>query len=168
MARLAAFNLKSWIDEHRHLLKPPVGNVMVFKDSNFQVMIVGGPNRRNDYHIDAGEELFFQIEGDIVLTVIEDGKPRDIPIREGDMLLLPPFVPHSPQRPAGTIGMVVERQRLPEEEDRFRWYCEGCGTVLHEAALHVTDLGTQLRPVLEGFRNDESLRTCRKCGKVSP
>jgi len=168
MARLAAFNLKTWIDEHRHLLKPPVGNVLVFKDSSFQVMIVGGPNRRNDYHIDAGEELFFQIEGDIVLKVIEDGKPRDIPIREGDMLLLPPFVPHSPQRPAGTIGMVVERQRLPEEEDRFRWYCEGCGTVLHEAALHVTDLGTQLRPVLEGFRNDESLRTCRKCGKVSP
>ncbi|MBI1950505.1 MAG: 3-hydroxyanthranilate 3,4-dioxygenase [Acidobacteria bacterium] len=168
MARLAAFNLKSWIDEHRHLLKPPVGNVLVFKDSNFQVMIVGGPNRRNDFHIDAGEELFYQIEGDIVLKVIEDGKPRDIPIREGDMLLLPPFVPHSPQRPAGTVGMVVERQRLPEEEDRFRWYCEGCGTVLHEAALHVTDLGTQLKPILEGFRNNESLRTCRKCGKVSP
>src|SRR3989338_488997 len=125
MAPLAAFNLKSWIDEHRHLLKPPVGNVLVFKDSNFQVMIVGGPNRRNDYHIDAGEELFYQIEGDIVLKVIEDGKRRDIPIREGDMLLLPPFVPHSPQRPAGTVGMVVERERLPEEEDRFRWYCEG-------------------------------------------
>lgn len=167
MARLAAFNLKSWIDEHRHLLKPPVGNVLVFKDTNFQVMIVGGPNRRNDYHIDAGEELFFQIEGDIVLKVIEDGKPRDIPIREGDMLLLPPFVPHSPQRPAGTVGMVVERQRLPEEEDRFRWYCEGCGEILHEAALHVTDLATQLKPVLEGFRNNESLRTCGRCGKVS-
>ena len=168
MQHLAAFNLKAWIDEHRHLLKPPVGNVLVFKDANFQVMIVGGPNRRNDYHIDAGEELFYQLEGDIVLKVIEEGKPRDIPIREGDMLLLPPFVPHSPQRPAGTVGMVVERQRLPGEEDRFRWYCEGCGSVLHEAALYVTDLGTQLKPILDGFRNNESLRTCKACGKVSP
>lgn len=168
MQPLAAFNLKSWIDEHRHLLKPPVGNVLVFKEANFQVMIVGGPNRRNDFHIDAGEELFYQLEGDIVLRVVEGGKPRDIPIREGEMLLLPPFVPHSPQRPGGTVGMVVERQRLPDEEDRFRWYCEGCGAVLHEAALYVTDLGTQLKPVLEAFRNNESLRTCKSCGKVSP
>jgi len=165
---LAAFNLKRWIDEHRSLLKPPVGNVLVFKDSNFQVMIVGGPNQRNDYHVDPGEELFFQIEGDIVLKVIEDGKPRELPIREGDMLLLPPFVPHSPQRPAGTVGMVIERERLPEEEDRFRWYCQGCGAILHESALHVVDLGTQLKPILEGFKNNESLRTCKKCGRVSP
>ena len=167
MARLAAFNLKSWIDEHRHLLKPPVGNALVFKDSDFQVMIVGGPNRRNDYHIDPGEELFYQLEGDIVLRVVEDGKPKDIAIKEGDMLLLPPFVPHSPQRPADTVGMVVERQRQPDEEDRFRWYCEGCGAVLHEAALRVTDLGTQLKPILDGFKNNESLRTCRTCGRVS-
>ena len=76
MGSLAAFNLKRWIDEHRHLLKPPVGNALVFKDSNFQVMIVGGPNRRNDYHVDPGEELFYQIEGDIVLRVIEDGVTR--------------------------------------------------------------------------------------------
>ena len=118
MGTLAAFNLKKWIDEHRNSLKPPVGNVLVFKDSNFQVMIVGGPNQRNDYHVDPGEELFFQIEGDIVLKVIEDGTPRDLPIREGEMLLLPPFVPHSPQRPAGTVGMVIERERLPEEIGR--------------------------------------------------
>src|SRR5262245_63735509 len=78
MATLAAFNLKTWIDEHRHLLKPPVGNALVFKDANFQVMVVGGPNKRNDYHVDPGEELFYQIEGDIVLKVIEGGKPRDI------------------------------------------------------------------------------------------
>ena len=158
MGQLSAFNLKRWIDEHRHLLKPPVGNALIFKDSDFQVMVVGGPNSRNDYHIDPGEELFCQLEGDIVLRVVEEGKPRDIPIREGDMLLLPPFVPHSPQRPANTVGMVIERQRRPEEEDRFRWYCEGCGAVLHEAAL---------RPILDGFRNDKSLRTCKACGRVS-
>lgn len=168
MGSLLAFNLKTWIDEHRHLLKPPVGNVLVFKDTDFQVMIVGGPNKRNDYHVDPGEELFYQIEGDILLKVIEGGKPRDIPIREGEMLLLPPLVPHSPQRPAGTVGMVIERERLLEEQDRFRWYCEGCGAMLHESVLHVVDLGTQLKPILEGFRSNEALRTCKACGRVSP
>src|SRR4029077_7319515 len=168
MGSLLAFNLKKWIDEHRHLLKPPAGNVLVFKDSNFQVMIVGGPNRRNDYHVDPGEELFYQIEGDILVRVGEEGKPREIPIREGDVLLLPPFVPHSPQRPAGTVGMVIERQRLPEEEERFPWYCARGGAMLHESALHVVDLGTQLKPILEGFRSNEALRTCKACGRVSP
>ena len=168
MARLAAFNLKSWIDEHRHLLKPPVGNALVFKDTDFQVMIVGGPNRRNDFHLDPGEELFYQLEGDIVLRVMEDGGPRDIPIREGEMLLLPPNVPHSPQRGADTVGMVLERARSPHEEDRFRWYCESCRKPVHEASLYVSDLGTQLKPVLEAYRTDAALRTCRACGHVNP
>ncbi|MCZ6695817.1 MAG: 3-hydroxyanthranilate 3,4-dioxygenase [Acidobacteria bacterium] len=164
MSRLSSINLKGWIDEHRHLLKPPVGNALVWKDTEFQIMIVGGPNRRNDYHIDPGEEFFHQIEGDMVLRVIEEGVPRDITIREGEMLLLPPLVPHSPQRVADTIGMVVERVRAPEEKDTFRWYCEKCNAILHDVALHVTDLGTQIKPVLETFYADEKLRTCRQCG----
>lgn len=168
MARLSTINLKAWIDEHRHLLKPPVGNTVIWKDTGFQVMIVGGPNRRNDYHIDPGEELFYQIEGDMILGVMEDGQPRDIPIREGEMLLLPPFVPHSPQRSANTVGMVVERVRTPDEKDIFRWYCGGCHAVLHDAALHVTDLSTQIKPVLENFYADETLRTCGRCGAVLP
>lgn len=168
MAQLSAFNLKGWIEAHRHLLEPPVGNALVFKDSDFQVMIVGGPNRRNDYHIDPYEELFYQLEGDILLKVVEEGRPRDIQIREGEIFLLPPLVPHSPQRGPKTVGMVIERARRKDELDRFRWYCQGCHTVLHEAALHVSDLGTQLKPVLEGFNRDESLRTCRSCGTVTP
>lgn len=166
MAKLTAFNLKAWVDEHRHLLKPPVGNAMVWKDSDFQVMIVGGPNARTDYHIDPSEELFYQLEGDIVLKVIEDGQPRDIPIREGDIFLLPPRVPHSPQRKAGTVGMVIERARKPEETESLRWYCERCGEVLHEVTQHIYDLGTQLKPIIEEFYGDESLRTCKKCGAV--
>jgi 3-hydroxyanthranilate 3,4-dioxygenase len=163
---LAAFNLKAWIDEHRHLLKPPVGNKVVWQDAEFQVMIVGGPNARKDYHIEEGEELFYQIEGDIVVKVIEDGKPRDVLIREGDIFLLPPHVPHSPQRGPNTVGMVIERMREEKEIDHLRWYCESCGEILRDATFHCKDLGTQLKPVIEGFMADVGARTCKKCGTV--
>jgi 3-hydroxyanthranilate 3,4-dioxygenase len=163
---LAAFNLKAWIDEHRHLLKPPVGNKMVWRDTEFLVMIVGGPNARKDYHVEDGEELFYQIEGDITVKVLEDGKPRDIVVREGDIFLLPAGVPHSPQRPAGTIGMVVERMRRPEERDHLKWFCERCGAVLHDASFHCKDLGTELKPIIENYFADESKRTCKACGTV--
>ncbi|MCG8690078.1 MAG: 3-hydroxyanthranilate 3,4-dioxygenase, partial [Minwuiales bacterium] len=117
MTGLSAFNLKQWIDENRDLLRPPVGNAQLWKTTwkNFIVMVIGGPNVRTDYHDDPGEELFFQVEGDMVLRVIEGGRPVDVPIREGELLLLPPHVRHSPQRPAGTVGLVVERVRLPGE-----------------------------------------------------
>ena len=163
---LAAFNLKAWIDEHRHLLKPPVGNKMVWQDTDFLVMIVGGPNARKDYHVEDGEELFYQIEGDITVKVLEDGKPRDIVVREGDIFLLPAGVPHSPQRPAGTVGMVVERMRAPREIDHMKWFCEGCGALLHDASFHCNDLGTELKPIIENFFADESKRICKTCGTV--
>src|SRR5262245_59675653 len=168
MAQLAPFNLKEWIDRHRDLLKPPVGNALVFKDTDCQVMIVGGPNSRNDFHLDPFEELFYQLEGDIVVRIVEEGKMRDVPIREGEMFLLPPGVPHSPQRGPRTVGMVIERARPKEDLDRFRWYCESCAAVLHEVALHVSDLATQLKPVLEAVNRDTTLRTCRRCGAVTP
>jgi len=168
MAQLAAFNLKTWIDAHRHLLRPPVGNALVFKDTDFQVMIVGGPNSRDDYHVDPYEELFYQLEGDIVVKVIEDGRPRDVAVREGDIFLLPPLVPHSPQRGPNTVGMVVERARPAGDLDRFRWHCAQCGAMLHEATLQVSDLGTQLRPVLEKMNGDRALRTCKACGAFTP
>ncbi len=167
MAR-TAFNLREWVDEHRHLLKPPVGNDQLWKEENpeFIVMIVGGPNARKDYHVDAGEELFYQLEGDITVKIIEDGVPRDVHIKEGDVFLLPPFVPHSPQRPAGTIGMVVERRRHDGELDGFQWYCENCGQKLYEAFITMTDITTQLKPVMDAFWADEKLRTCANCGAV--
>jgi len=166
MPKLLPYNLKTWVDENRHLLKPPVGNKMVWKDSEFLVMIVGGPNRRKDYHVEDGEEFFYQIEGDIVLKVIEDGTPREIPIREGEIFLLPAGIPHSPQRPAGTVGMVIERARASVEIDHLRWYCEGCGELLHDASFPLEDLGTQLKPLIESFYADERLRTCRRCGTI--
>ena len=163
---LSALNLQKWIDEHRDLLKPPVGNKLVWQDREFTIMIVGGPNTRKDFHIDPGEEFFYQLEGDMVLKVLEDGEFRDIPIREGEIFLLPPNVPHSPQRFENTVGLVVERERRPDELDHLRWYCESCGEVLYDEAFHCTDLGTQLKPVIERFHGSEELRTCKNCGAV--
>ncbi len=166
MPGLNPHNLKAWVEENRGLLKPPVGNKVVWSDSEFLVMVVGGPNRRKDYHVEEGEEFFYQIEGDITLRIMEDGKARDIAIREGEIFLLPPRIPHSPQRPANTIGMVVERVRKPGELDHLVWFCDACGETLNDASFELRDLGTQLKPIIEGFYADEALRTCKKCGDV--
>ncbi|HIC74606.1 MAG TPA: 3-hydroxyanthranilate 3,4-dioxygenase, partial [Candidatus Marinimicrobia bacterium] len=98
-------NFKQWIEDNRKLLKPPVGNKCIYEDAEFIIMVVGGPNARKDYHFEEGEEFFYQIEGDITLKVIDNGEPKDIPIREGEIFLLPPRMPHSPQRPANTVGL---------------------------------------------------------------
>ncbi|HJY64253.1 MAG TPA: 3-hydroxyanthranilate 3,4-dioxygenase [Ignavibacteria bacterium] len=162
---LSAFNFKQWIEENRHLLKPPVGNKCMV-DGDLIVMVVGGPNARKDYHYDEGAEFFYQIEGDIVVKIIEDGKPKDIHIKEGEMFYLPPRVPHSPQRPANTIGLVIERKRDDKELDGFQWYCENCGNLLHEKKFVLENIVTQLPPILQEFYDSEDLRTCKKCGTI--
>lgn len=161
--RLVPINFRKWIDENRHLLKPPVGNRLVWENREFTVMVVGGPNSRTDFHVNEGEEFFYQVEGDIVLRVLEKGKPKDIEIREGDIFLLPAKVPHSPQRPAGTVGLVLERKRLPHELDGFVWICPKCGEKLYEEFLHVTDIVTQLPPVFDRFYGSEANTTCKSC-----
>ncbi|MBK6290439.1 MAG: 3-hydroxyanthranilate 3,4-dioxygenase [Ignavibacteria bacterium] len=166
MAIRSAFSLQTWIEEHRHLLKPPVGNAKVYEDTEFIVMIVGGPNARKDYHYNEGEEFFYQIEGDVTVKIIDDGVPRDIHIKQGDIFLLPPRTPHSPQRPANTVGLVIERKRETKELDAFMWFCESCGTKLYEEFLPLTDIVSQLPPIFERFWGDLDHRTCKKCGTV--
>ena len=168
MALAQPFNLKQWIEDHRHLLKPPVGNKQVYlENEDYIVMIVGGPNGRKDYHYEDGEELFYQIEGDITLRIInEDGLPDDISRREGDMFLLPPRIPHSPQRPANTVGLVVERYRRNNERDKLMWFCESCNNKLHEYSFEITDIVNQLPVVMKNFMDSEKLRTCNNCGTV--
>jgi 3-hydroxyanthranilate 3,4-dioxygenase len=168
MKSLTAFNVQQWIDEHRDQLRPPVCNQQVFEENDFIVMIVGGPNARKDYHVDEGPELFYMIEGDMLLKVVEDGEQRGIPIREGEMLLLPPRVPHSPQRFADTVGIVVERARLPHELDGFMWFCENCSSKLYEEHVYVDDIVEQLPPIFERFYASEKKRTCDECGTVMP
>lgn len=157
-------NFKKWIEEHRNLLKPPVGNAEVYPHHEFIIMVVGGPNSRKDYHINEGEEFFYQLEGDINLKIIESGKPVDFPIREGDIFLLPAGTPHSPRRPANTIGLVVERQRRPGEKDGFQWYCESCGTKLHEEFVEMKDIVKDLPPIFDRFYSQPNLTKCRGCG----
>lgn len=161
------FNFKKWIDENRHLLKPPVGNAQVYKgNEDYIVMVVGGPNSRKDYHYNESEEFFYQLEGDVVVKIIEDGKPVDIEIKEGEIFLLPGKTPHSPQRPANTVGLVIERYRRPGEQDGFLWFCENCGNKLYEEYFEMTDIVKQLPVVMERFYSSEDLRTCKKCGTV--
>lgn len=157
-------NLTKWIDDNRELLKPPVGNKKVWEDTNFDVFIVGGPNQRKDYHIDPSEEFFYMIEGDMVLKVVEDGAFRDVTIREGEIFLLPPMVPHSPQRAADTVGLVIEHKRQPGDHDGLRWYCDGCGEVLHEESFYLTDIVGQLKAAIGDFWADDAKRTCGACG----
>jgi 3-hydroxyanthranilate 3,4-dioxygenase len=130
--------------------------------------VVGGPNARTDFHVDEGEEFFYQLEGDITLRVMEDGKRRDIPIRAGDIFLLPPRVPHSPQRPPGTVGLVIERKRTAQELDGFVWYCEKCGNKLYEEFFHLDNIVTQLPPVFDRFYSSEANLTCKSCGTKMP
>jgi 3-hydroxyanthranilate 3,4-dioxygenase len=165
VSALAPIDLHAWVAEHRHLLKPPVGNQPIW-DGDFLVMVVGGPNRRHDYHVNPGGELFYQIEGDIVLKIIEDGKPRDVPIRQGGLFLLPAGVPHSPQRPADTVGLVVEQPKYAKGPHHLRWYCRSCGAVLHDAEFQPADLGKQIKAMIEEFNGSPALRTCKKCGAV--
>ncbi len=165
-AQKMPFNLLKWVDENRHLLKPPVCNQQVYLDTEFIVMIVGGPNSRKDYHYDEGEEFFYQLEGDMLLKTMQDGRPVDIPINEGEIFLLPPRVPHSPQRFADTVGLVIERTRRPGEKDGFMWYCETCNEKLYEEYLDLTDIVSQLPPVFERFFSNVGHRTCKRCGEV--
>jgi 3-hydroxyanthranilate 3,4-dioxygenase len=160
--------LLDWIDDHRSELKPPVCNKEMFPGGDFIVQVVGGPNSRTDYHVDEGPELFYQIEGEMLLKTVQDGEFVEIPIREGELYLLPPRVPHSPQRFKDTVGIVIERKRAPHELDGFMWFCPRCANKLHEEYLHVSDIVVDLPPVFARFYGSVDARTCKRCGAVAP
>ena len=160
------FHLHQWIEAHRHELKPPVGNKKLYEDQDFMIFVVGGPNARKDYHIDPGEEFFYQLEGDMSVKLVVEGQHQEVTIRQGEVFLLPAHIPHSPQRPAHTVGLVIEHKRPEGQLDGLRWYCESCGHVLHERFFPLTDIVGQLRQAIEQFMGDEQLRTCGHCGAM--
>lgn len=163
---LPPINFKKWIEDHREKLKPPVCNQVVYEDHEFIVMVVGGPNNRKDYHCNRGEEFFYQLEGDMVLRIREDGNPKDIPIREGEIFLLHADTPHSPQRFAGTVGLVIERRRNEDELDGFQWYCDNCHEKLYEEYIPMKNIVADLPVVFSRFWDSEEHRTCKKCGHM--
>ena len=110
---LAPFNFSRWIDEHAHLLKPPVGNQLVFKE-----------------------------------------------------VLVPGHCRHSPQRPAGSIGLVVEKVRPRDVDDAFEWYCPKCWTLVHRIKVNVQNIVQDLPPLFEAFYAGR--RRCPQCGHVHP
>ncbi|XP_005296154.2 3-hydroxyanthranilate 3,4-dioxygenase isoform X2 [Chrysemys picta bellii] len=156
-------NVRKWIEENKAAFLPPVCNKLMHCQK-LNVMFVGGPNQRKDYHIEEGEELFYQVEGDMCLKIIENGNHRDIHIREGEMFLLPARIPHSPQRYANTVGLVIERKRLNTETDGLRYYVGESTNVLFERWFHCEDLGTQLIPIIQEFFSSTQYHT----GKPNP
>ena len=168
MSLFQPINLLKWVEDHKDQLKPPVGNKMVWKDERGTiVMIVGGPNKRKDYHVNVTEEFFYQIKGDIIVGIIspETGQPEDIIIREGEIYLLPANVPHNPKRPAGTIGLVVEQPRPEGAVDKLQWYCAKDDQLVHEAEFDLQNIEVDLKRIMEEFWSNEDLRRCA-CGEV--
>ena len=169
MTKLSSFNLDQWIDEHRDLLKPPVGNVQIWEDADFIITIVGGPNVRTDYHDDPREEFFHQFKGDAYLKIMDaDEGPYDLPLKEGAIFLLPPHVRHSPQREPDSLGFVIEQRRLAGEKDGFEWFCLECQGLVHRAEVQLVSIVRDLPPLFEAFYASEEARTCPSCGALHP
>jgi 3-hydroxyanthranilate 3,4-dioxygenase len=166
MAIRKPFNFQKWIDEHRHLLKPPVGNKVVFEDADFIVMVVGGPNARKDYHYNEGEEFFYQLEGEITVKIQEDGQAKEMKLKAGDIYLHPAKVPHSPIRAENSIGLVIEQKRLEGEKDGLLWFCDNCNHKLYEEYFVLGSIEKDFIPVFKKFYASKELRTCDSCGTV--
>lgn len=164
----APFNLFKWIEENRDLLKPPVGNKNLYKEAgDYIVMIVGGPNARKDYHYNESEELFFQLEGDILVKIQEDGKSKDVHIKEGEMFLLPAKVPHSPIRGENTVGLVIERVRKGTDlMDGLMWFCDNCNAPLKSYKFKLDNIERDFLPRFKEFYGSIENRTCSSCGTV--
>jgi len=168
MNPLETFGLWSWIEANRAAFEPPVGNKVIWEDSQFTAMVIKGPNARRDFHIDPSDEIFFMLKGAMTLETLEDGKRRSRVIREGEMCLVPALTPHSPHRPADTWGLVIEVKRVPTQTEALVWYCDGCDAELHRVTMHVADIEKELKTAIEAFDASVALRTCTRCGHVQP
>ncbi|RNA67068.1 3-hydroxyanthranilate 3,4-dioxygenase [Alteribacter keqinensis] len=164
-----AFNLMQMVEENKHLLKPPVNNKVLWEDSEFIAMLLGGPNRRRDFHVDPSDEFFYQMKGDCYVECINDKGEREvITVKEGEVFMLPANVPHSPHRVADTYGIVLERKRGEGELEDFVWFCDNCDHLMHKATVQLTNIETQVKGAIEEFNGSKELRTCDNCGHVMP
>ena len=159
-------NFQKWINEHRHLLKPPVGNKCVWDNGEYIVMVVGGPNSRKDYHYNETPEFFYQVEGDMVLKIIDQCKKVDVAINQGDIYLLPAKVPHSPQRKENTVGLVIEYPRSKGMMDALEWYCEQCNSQLYREEFALGNIETDMPKIFDAYYSDDKKCTCSNCGTI--
>jgi 3-hydroxyanthranilate 3,4-dioxygenase len=163
------FNLQEWIAKYLPQSLGAIGNKEVFKGSDFIFQIIKGPNARNDFHIDPWDEIFYQLKGHIFVHYIdENGQQQKVRIEEGGVFLLPKNVPHSPRRPPGSIGLVVERPRKQGELDGIAWFCEHCGNLLHKVEFWCEDIEVGIKEAIMAFNVNEELRTCKRCSAVLP
>ncbi|HEY1266142.1 MAG TPA: 3-hydroxyanthranilate 3,4-dioxygenase [Candidatus Binatia bacterium] len=170
MDALSTFHLKRWIEENQHLFSPPFKtNRLLVHHQDFLVMMLRGPNTRLDFHIDPGDEFFYQVEGGMELHLKPEGKRREVVhIREGEIFVCPGNLPHSPRRPENTWGLVIERKRKPDETEEFVWFCEKCDAKVLARAVVQGDVGGQVSKVYSEFNADPALRTCVACGYTFP
>lgn len=163
------FQLSAWIEEAMQGAMGSVGNKEVFKESDFIFMIVKGPNARNDFHINPYDEIFYQLQGTATVHLMDTaGQEQICTVAEGDVMLVKAYTPHSPRRPAGTLGLVIERPRADEELDGIVWFCDACGKQLHRVDILCRDIGSELKIALDAFNADRQLRTCSHCGALLP
>ena len=165
----ATINFPQWIEANRHLLQPPVGNKQIWDDEDFMVTVVGGPNQRTDFHDDPYEEFFYQFKGNAHLLLWDRGEFERVPLREGDMFLLPRHTRHSPQRPeAGSLCLLLERTRKAGEIDGFEWACAQCGALVHRVDIRISSLDDLPLAFAQFYETSEDTRRCKSCGTVHP
>lgn len=165
---LTSFNLMEWIEQNKDQLRPPTAAKTVFAQDDFMTTVVGGPNKRTDYHINQTEELFFQLKGEMQLGLQVDGKVEVVTIGEGQIYLLPAHVPHAPMRGENTVGLIVERIRKDGMTDTHRWYCEKCNSILWEKSVFIENLERDMPLVFEEYYSDPSNQICDFCGHKNP
>jgi len=158
---LKGFNLQKWIDENRGDWGQ---RRVIWQDSDFIAFVTRGPNRRKDYHINPGDEIFYQLEGELNLHYLKDNKHELAKLKAGEIFLLPKNMPHSPRRADGSWTFVVERKRGKGEIDRFIWACEECGNKLYETEVRFDDPGDAVKKATDSLKADPALATCKNCG----
>lgn len=163
-------HLAKWIKDNQKNLRPPVSNKQMFVESDDCILFVsGGPNTRNDFHVNPTEELFYQLKGDIAVRVrpLDGSPPRDIIIREGELFLLPRWVPHRPQRPANTLGLIVEFPRPKGQNDGLQWYCPKCDHLVYDHRWRLKKVDEDLALIMHAFwGGPRERRTCKNCGYI--
>jgi 3-hydroxyanthranilate 3,4-dioxygenase len=157
---LTGFNLRHWIDQNRGDWGQ---RRVIWQDSDFIAFVTRGPNRRKDFHINPGDEIFYQLEGELNLHYLNQNQHELAVLRAGDLFLMPRNVPHSPRRADGSWTFVIERRREKTESDRFIWACEQCGNNLYETTVRFDDPSDAVARATQAMQADPKLATCGKC-----